>query len=247
MSSYSRSQFEKVVAYMREPEPRPVVPALPTIATARDIATALRDVWEEATLSDGTIPLLLAQSALETGHWKQCWNWNLGNSKAGKGWTGEICQYPCGENFIVEKMSVEIKFRPPARACSFQSFRTLEDGARNYLTLLQKRFAPAWHAVVSGDATAFVRRIKAMNYFTGPIDDWTDSKGKRQLGYLSSVQSLQRRFLAELAKSKPSVEERDDAADSQDEWWREMRARVAVQQFDTAALLRDTPDDDDNV
>src|SRR5690349_20264474 len=44
-----------------------------------------------------SLAVLLAQSALETGHWKTSYCFNLGNAKASTAWSRDFCFYPADE------------------------------------------------------------------------------------------------------------------------------------------------------
>lgn len=57
----------------------------------------------------------------------------------------------------------------------FRAYHTAEEGAGDYLALLEKRFPGALAAAERGDAAGFVRELKARGYFTGNEGAYTRS------------------------------------------------------------------------
>jgi hypothetical protein len=160
--------------------------AVKTPITPKDIARALRAAWLklfEETPADGTIALLMAQSALETGRWKSCWNFNLGNIKGGAKWQGDTCQFRCNE---VIKGKVEW-FDPPHPQTTFRAYPTLEAAAADYLWLLHRRFAQCWMHVLRPDPVAFSQALKRQNYYTAPEPPYTRAVASLFREYLRLV------------------------------------------------------------
>lgn len=136
---------------------------------SRALLTAWRDLWEETPKRE-TILVLLAHSALETGRWRACHCWNLGNIKSrvgdGRDWTFYRCNEVIGGKTVW--------FDPPDPTCRFRAFRTLTEGAVDHLAFLRgmKRYALAWPLAVAGDPYGFVRELRAGGYFTAPLDPY---------------------------------------------------------------------------
>ena len=161
-----------------------MLPANRTPVTPRNVGRALRAAWMAhfgETPSDASIALLLAQSALETGRWKSCWNYNLGNIKAGSKWQGDTTQFRCNE-VIGGKV---VWFDPPHPQTTFRAYPTLEEAAKDYLWLLHRRFAQAWMHVTRPDPVAFSQALKRQNYYTADEPPYT-----------RAVASLFREYLA---------------------------------------------------
>ena len=182
------------------------------------VARSLTKAWGE--LSDTppkreSIAVLLAQSALETGHWKSCHAYNLGNAKATAKWEGDYCFYTAdeivneaqaalalaeraprtdgrsGHNVELTRLKsglVQVTLYPDHSWCRFRAFATLDAGAADYLGLLQRRFARAWPAVVAGKPEAFIRTLHEVGYFTASVER-----------YLPPVLQLFKQFNALLA------------------------------------------------
>jgi hypothetical protein len=166
------------------------LPAVKTPIDVADLYPALGAAWFRyfgTTAPHKSLLVLLAQSALETGRWRSCWCYNLGNAKHvandGRSW----CYYRCNELINGQW----IWFDPPSQGCCFRAFESLEDGAIDYLRLLIKQYAAAWPAVLLGDAAAFVEQLKRSNYFTAPLAP-----------YRASVVSIYNEF----ARDIPAVE-----------------------------------------
>jgi flagellum-specific peptidoglycan hydrolase FlgJ len=57
----------------------------------------------------------------------------------------------------------------------FRAYRSADEGATDYLRLLQSRYPQALEAAKSGDSQAFVHRLKSAGYFTGSEEAYTRS------------------------------------------------------------------------
>jgi hypothetical protein len=69
---------------------------------------------------------------------------------------------------------------PPNPICCFRAFRTLEDGAKDYLAILQKQFSSSWRYVVAGDCAGFSHALKIRGYYTADEAQYTKAlKGRR--------------------------------------------------------------------
>lgn len=167
---------------------------------ALDLANALRHAWQRrmgVVPSDASLGLLLAHSALETGHFRQCRCFNLGNVKATASWPGDYCYFEAdevvpssrvaaalsskaprtdglpGHNVVVETLRNDralVTLYPDHPWCRFRAFESLADGATDYLAILHERFSEAWPALEAGDPERFVRSLKAQGYFTASIE-----------------------------------------------------------------------------
>jgi len=173
-----------------------------------EIARALFAGWqrlEGAPASEETLAVLLAQSALETGHWQKSFCYNLGNAKASDSWSGDYCFYfadeyvsrsqavaargllaprtdgVIGHNVETRDTSdgrVRVILWPDHPWCRFRAFRDLDSGVDDYLGLLKRRYAVAWDAAGRGDPDGFVRGLKQGGYFTGGLEAYLDAVGR---------------------------------------------------------------------
>lgn len=136
---------------------------LPNVLTPidpEDLADALVNAWRKllgSTPSRESILVLLAQSSHETGRWKSCHTWNLGNAKSKAGDGRDYTEFTAWELVNGEKVSSVMRFR---------AFRSLAEGVVDYLGILRGRFASAWPAIEAGDPRAFVHALKTRGYFT---------------------------------------------------------------------------------
>jgi len=125
--------------------------------------------------SEKVAALLLAQSALETGHWKSIHNYNFGNIKAGPSYP-LIVQFRCSE---LDGHGVETFYEPPDPHCNFRAYDTAAEGAVDYLKVLQSR-PHWWRGLHTEDASAFVDALATPpKYFTA-----NPTKYKRALASL---------------------------------------------------------------
>jgi flagellum-specific peptidoglycan hydrolase FlgJ len=132
------------------------------------LVRAWQALWKE-TPSRQAILVLLAQGAFETGWWKACRCWNLGNAKSVLG-DGHCYTYFACTEIVNGKV---VKFQPPHPATRFRAFRTVGEGAVDYLTLLRKRFSKAWPCVLAGDPAGFARALKDQGYYTDTLAHYT--------------------------------------------------------------------------
>lgn len=162
----------------------------------RALALAWLKLWDQMP-GRRSIDLLLGQSAHETARWRSCMNWNLGNAKATARWDGDYCERPCNELLgkalaedavsragkrpdgtpdavVTGSVATEmiVWFYPPNPASRFRAFDTLEAGALDYLSLLADRFSGAWGDVVAGEPTRFAQSLRALKYYTAPVETY---------------------------------------------------------------------------
>ena len=186
-----------------KPQPQPesgkgqFILATRTPTTPQDVYAALIKAWRAQL---GTEPkresllVLLAQWAHETGTGRATWCYNLGNVKAKPGGARDYTFFTCGEELtreqaqallkdarvsVVKEYSrggttmVSVRIVPDHPACCFRAFRTLDDGAADFLELLRKRFASAWPAVEDGDPAAFAHLLRLARYYTASVESYT--------------------------------------------------------------------------
>lgn len=143
------------------------LPAIRTTVTWSDLAVAMCTAYRSLTGKTpqrDSIFVLLAHSALETGSWKSCMCWNLGNVKSREGDGRCWAYFRCSE--IID--GKEVFFDKPSPVARFRAFHALADGAIDHIAFLAKsqRYAHAWAEVVAGRPREFVRALKAAGYFT---------------------------------------------------------------------------------
>lgn len=163
----------------------PKVAAIKTLVTAPEALIALRDAWVErygANPSRASLCVLVAHWALETGHGKSCWNYNLGNVKSFQREGDDWCFFRCNE-IIKGKV---VWFDPDHPACCFMAYPSLPAGAAAYLAKLVKHFAPAWPAVLAGDPAAYSHLLKVNRYYTAD-----------ETAYTRTLVSLFRQYMAQ--------------------------------------------------
>jgi hypothetical protein len=170
-----------------------------TTVSIREMADAVRASWTDlvgAPPSFDALCLAIAHSALETGWWKEMWDYNLGNAKS-DGKEGDWCFFPCGENlqnaeakrylanspdlvFLAPGQNpdaaiLDVRFKPEHPMCRFRAFTSLAGGVRDHLAMLQHDFAAAWPALTRGDTEGYVKALKAHGYFTAPLAQYMGS------------------------------------------------------------------------
>ena len=154
-----------------------LVPAARTPLSGDQAAEALRGAWTSVhgePPSDETLSILVGQWAHETGRGASMLNFNFGGIK-GTGPSGLSTSASTREGFGAGATRVSAQFR---------AYGSAEEGARDYVSLLARRYPDAVQAAGRGDAKGFVQGLKARGYFT-------DDEG----AYSKSVQSLAARAM----------------------------------------------------
>lgn len=171
------------------------IPAVKTPVTLEAMRDAMRAAWGGQP-SFGALTLAISHSALECGYWKSCWNFNIGNSKAGDSWTGGVCFFECGEEFpiararalaadptrhvrIVREYTAKsgapmasIVASPPDPICRFRAFTSLEAGVRDHLAMLRQNFPRSWSALQTGSVSAYAGQLAAEHYYTDSLEHY---------------------------------------------------------------------------
>lgn len=112
--------------------------------------------------SSTTLDVLTAQASLETGRGSQMYNYNFGGIK-GASPTGQTAHYMTRE--VVAGNSVHI-------AQGFRAYRTLDEGAVDYVSTLQSRFGGAMTQAERGNLDGFAVSLKDAGYYTAPLAEY---------------------------------------------------------------------------
>lgn len=156
--------------------PRHVAPTR-TQLSGSQAADAIEAAWQGTVghpPSPGTLSILVGQWAHETGRGKAMLNYNFGGLK-GTGPSGASTVYRTHEGAGANEIQTQDRFR---------AYDSAEQGASDYVSLLQRRYPDALQAAERGDAVGFVQALKSRGYFTGD-----------EHAYTKSVASLARRAL----------------------------------------------------
>jgi hypothetical protein len=155
-----------------------LVGAQRTPLTGTQAAAALEDAWKAVTgdaPDKSTVAVLAAHWAHETGRGQSMLNFNFAGIK-GTGPSGLSAAYGTREGWGAKEVHVVDNFR---------AYRTAEEGARDYVALLARRYPDAVDAAKNGDPTRFVHALKERGYFTG-----------NEAAYVRSVSTLTQQALA---------------------------------------------------
>jgi len=128
------------------------------------IAGALERQTGEAP-SKETVAILTAQWAHETGRGASMFNYNFAGIK-GTSPAGLSVSQRTREGYGATERTITDNFR---------AYRTAEEGADDYVALLQRRFPAALDAAKAGDPAGTVRALKQASYFTGDEVAYTRS------------------------------------------------------------------------
>jgi hypothetical protein len=177
-----------------------LVRATRTQLSGEQAASALRSAWTEVRGEPPgaeTLSILVGQWAHETGRGASMLNYNFGGLK-GTGPSGLSTAYTTREGWG------EDATRGVAR---FRAYGSAEEGARDYVSLLARRYPDAVNAAEQGDAAGFVHALKARGYFTD--NEAAYSKSVRSLAALASRAGFDALGAAGAAKGVDAADDPD--------------------------------------
>ncbi len=151
-------------------EPHQTVQAKRTPLTAAQAQQALARAFTQTTgetPSPRTLAILTAQWAHETGNGASMYNYNFGGIK-GRGPSGLSVAQRTREGWGANERQIVDRFR---------AYVDADQGALDYVQLLQRRFPAALEAARQGNPEGFVRQLKARGYFTGSEQAYARSIG----------------------------------------------------------------------
>lgn len=144
---------------VREVEPQRTRASMPEMKGA--ISRAYQSLYGKPP-SKPMLDTLTAQAALETASGEKMYNFNFGGIK-GASPTGETARY--GTREVINGESVHIKD-------GFRAYRSLEDGARDFVSLLSRRYAPALEKADRGDVVGYAESLRQHGYYTAPVSEY---------------------------------------------------------------------------
>lgn len=139
------------------------VPRVKTEVSESQLAQALIEAWKSLfgnMPSKEQIAMLLSQNALETGHRKSMWNYNVGNiTTDGKG----------SHNYF-DDLTTEEQTSPgqwKKMNLKYRAFDSLKDGAIDYLKFISSgRYSQAWQHILYPDPESYSKALKQAGYYT---------------------------------------------------------------------------------
>lgn len=154
-----------------------------TEVSTTQMAQAITEGWKDlfnATCSKEQVALVLAQNALETGHRKNMWNYNIGNiTTDGKGIY----------NFF-DDLSTDEQIKPGVwkkMNLKYKAYSSLKEGVKDYLKFISsKKYANAWKHIVDPDPVAFSKALKQSGYYTANEKSYTKTITKLYNQYSKS-------------------------------------------------------------
>jgi flagellum-specific peptidoglycan hydrolase FlgJ len=163
-----RAQRAPQATEANQPAAATLVAARRTRLSGSEAAEALRAAWTQVrgeAPSQETLSVLVGQWAHETGRGQSMLNYNFGGIK-GTGPSGLSAAYSTREGWG------EGATREVAR---FRAYGSAEEGARDYVSLLARRYPNAVSAAEAGDARGFVQALKTKGYFTDNVASYSRS------------------------------------------------------------------------
>ena len=143
-----------------------------TQVTPDDIRGALARAHVKVTgraASGATLDVLTAQASLETASGGRMYNYNFGGIK-GASPSGETAKLNTHE--VLDGKDVQIKD-------GFRAYKTIDEGAADYVKLIRDRFPTAMQQAERGDTDGFAHALKKSGYYTA--DEKAYAAGLRSL------------------------------------------------------------------
>lgn len=137
-----------------------LVPDRLTYCSPADLYVKLR---EASGLPRGSVLVLLAHWALESGFGHAMHCWNIGNVKWTPGCGYDYCAFLAGETEHGQDVKSVMRFR---------AYENLDAGVADYLVRLRAEFRRAWPAVEAGNVVDFCHDLKLAAYYTAPEDQY---------------------------------------------------------------------------
>lgn len=184
------------------------VPATRTAASELDLLRGMRDAYTARVGEPpkrGALAVFTAHVALETGRLQHCWNWNLGNVKAGGTYEGFFTSYKCNEklhdgwHWYVPESEVRGTYGgdrvgplftvPPGHPQTrFRAHLSLLEGLAKHVGFLWlPRYYRPRAAMQAGDPTLACRKLKEAGYFTADLEPYTRAVVSLTGGYERAI------------------------------------------------------------
>jgi flagellar protein FlgJ len=131
------------------------------------LRAALATAYKQQTGAEAStkmLDVLTAQVSLETGKGERMYNFNFGGIK-GQGPSGATARYRTTE-LAADGSELHI-------TDGFRAYRSLQEGASDYLATLKARYPTALAAAARGDVDGFAQALKQKGYFTAHLEDYS--------------------------------------------------------------------------
>jgi hypothetical protein len=127
------------------------------------MANAITVGWKElfgVTPSKQQVAMVLAQNALETGHRKSMWNYNVGN----------IITNGNDSYDYFDDLTTDEQIKPGTwkkMNLKYRAYPSLDAGVKDYLKFISgKKYSGAWKHILNPDPVAFSKALKSAGYYT---------------------------------------------------------------------------------
>ena len=130
-----------------------------TSVSRADLRAAIGRAHQKLTghaASPALLDTLTAHASLETGSGAQMYNYNFGGIK-GASPSGETARMRTKE--VIDGREIEVRD-------GFRAYRSLDDGALDYVRLMRDRFGSAVSRAELGDVDGFAHALKQARYYT---------------------------------------------------------------------------------
>ena len=105
------------------------------------------------------LAVLATHTALETAFWQSMWNYNFGNIRGT--YVGQWTSFKAGE--IIDGKEVILD---PGPMNKFRAYPDKVEGAKDYISLLNRLYPFAWQSACEGNIRRFTLDLHEGGYFT---------------------------------------------------------------------------------
>jgi len=204
-----------------------------TDVTEPQMAYAMIEAWKSLfgdQPAKEQIAILMSQNALETGHRKQMWNYNVGNiTTDGKSsydyWEGLDWLYeslpPDQTGFSArQKKTIKLKYR---------AYPSLIDGAKDYLKVISTgRYSKAWQNILHPNVSEYSKALKQSGYYTA--DEAPYTRGLQALfKHFNTSDSYDKAVAGQVAlpASSPSAPAKEQEAVKNENFWEKLNKMLS--------------------
>lgn len=151
------------------------VKRIKTEVSVSQMADAITEGWKElfgVMPSKEQVAMVLSQNALETGHRKSMWNYNVGNiTTSGKD------QYDYFDDLTTNEQIKPGTWKK--MNLKYRAYPSLKDGIKDYLKFISgKRYSDAWKHILNPNPVEFSKALKAAGYYTANEAGYTKTLSK---------------------------------------------------------------------
>lgn len=189
-----------------------------TIVSESQMTQAIINAWKSLFGSEPykeQVALVMAQNALETGHRKSMYNYNVGNIT-----TNDKSQYDYFDDLTTDEQVSPGQWKK--MRLKYRAYKSLDEGVKDYLKFLSNpsgRYAQAWEHIKNPNPTSYSQELKRAGYYTANESAYTKNLNSlfKQYGGSTSQTSTPQISSTPQTSQKPKTPQSSSAIDFDEE------------------------------